>query len=228
MQFTYYGHSTFAISIGGMNILFDPFVTYNELAKNIVDINTIKADIIFVSHGHEDHVADLVPIAKRTGALVVSNWEICGWLNTKGIPNTHPMNIGGSWKFDFGTVKCVSAVHSSGLPDASYGGTAMGFIVKTAEGDVYYSGDTALTLDMQLIPTWSKLKYAILPIGDNFTMDINDAVAAAKMVQCSKIIGVHYDTFGYIKIDKEAAVQSFKESDITLLLPAINETIELS
>lgn len=217
MQFTYYGHSCFAVEIKGRKILFDPFITPNELAKK-VDVNAIQADYIFLSHGHEDHVADCVSIAKRTGAKVVCAFEIHVWLNKQGITNTHPMNTGGKWSFDFGTVKCVVAQHSSGLPDDSYGGNPMGFVFTSEQGNFYYAGDTALTLDMQLIPQYAALNFAILPIGDNFTMDVKDAVQAARFVQCHKIIGVHYDTFGYIKIDHEKAVQLFAEQGMKLFL----------
>jgi len=137
------------------------------------------------------------------------------------------MNIGGKWVFDFGTVKCVVAQHSSGLPDGSYGGNPMGFIFTTEEGNFYYSGDTALTVDMQLIPTWAKLDFSILPIGDNFTMDVADAVRAADFIQCKKIVGMHYNTFGFIKIDTAKATAAFATAGKTLFLPAIGETIEI-
>ncbi|MES2006260.1 MAG: metal-dependent hydrolase [Bacteroidota bacterium] len=226
MKLTYYGHSCFGVEIKGKKILFDPFITYNELAKEI-DVNSIAADYIFLSHGHVDHTADCVAIAKRTGCQVVANWEIHEWLNKQGVSNTHPMNTGGKWKFDFGTVKCTAAQHSSGLPDGSYGGSPMGFLFTTEEGNFYYSGDTALTLDMQLIPTWAKLNFAILPIGDNFTMDVEDASRAADFIQCNTIVGVHYNTFGFIKINTEDAKAVFGKTGKQLLLPAINETIAI-
>ena len=224
MKLTYYGHSCFQVEIKGKKILFDPFITYNELAKD-VDVNSIETDYIFLSHGHADHIADCVSIAKRTGCKVVANWEIHEWLNKQGITNTHPMNTGGKWNFEFGTVKCVVAQHSSGLPDGSYGGNPMGFIFMSEEGNFYYSGDTALTLDMQLIPTWGKLNFAVLPIGDNFTMDVADAVRCADFIQCKNIVGVHYNTFGFIKINEAEARGTFAVSGNTLLLPAIKETI---
>jgi L-ascorbate metabolism protein UlaG (beta-lactamase superfamily) len=226
MQFTYLGHACFQVTVGGKTLLFDPFISPNELAKHI-DVATIAADYILVSHGHADHVADLVAIAQRTKAKVIASWEVAEWAQKQGIADVHPMNVGGKWQFSFGEVKCVVAQHSSGLPDGSYGGNPMGFIVSTSEGNFYYSGDTALTLDMQLIPSWAKLSFAVLPIGDNFTMDVNDAVRAAEFVDCTKVIGVHYDTFGYIKIDHEAAKQRFKSKNIDLLLPTIGTTISI-
>lgn len=227
MKFTYYGHSCFSVRIKGKNIVFDPLILHNELAKDIQP-DSIEADYIFLSHGHADHIADCISIAKRTGCKVVANWEIHEWLNKQGISNTHPMNTGGKWNFEFGTVKCVVAQHSSGLPDGSYGGNPLGFVFTSEEGNFYYSGDTALTLDMQLIPGWAKLNFAVLPIGDNFTMDIADAVKSADFIQCNTIVGVHYDTFGFIKIDRKEAVTSFQASQKTLLLPAIGETIDIS
>lgn len=226
MQLTYYGHSCFSVTIKGKKILFDPFITYNELAKNI-DVNSIEADYIFISHGHADHIADALPIARRTNATIIASYEVHEWVNKQGYTQTHPMNTGGKWQFDFGTVKCVVAQHSSGLPDGSYGGNPMGFVFTTEEGNFYYSGDTALTMDMQLIPLWGKLDFSVLPIGDNFTMDITDAVKAAEFVQCNKIIGVHYNTFGFIKINTAAAQKTFERAAKTLLLPAIGETINI-
>ena len=226
MKLTYYGHSCFQVEIKGKKILFDPFITYNELAKDI-DVNSIQADYIFLSHGHVDHIADCINIAQRTGCTVVANWEIHEWLNKQGVSNTHPMNTGGKWNFDFGTVKCVVAQHSSGLPDGSYGGNPLGFLFTSAEGSFYYSGDTALTLDMQLVPIWAKLDFAVLPIGDNFTMDIADAIRCADFIRCQTIVGVHYNTFGFIKIDESEAKTNFATSGKTLLLPAIGETIEV-
>jgi len=204
--------------------LFDPFITQNDLANKIVEIDKLEADYILVSHGHQDHIADCVRIADRTGARVISNFEIHQWLNKQGIENTHPMNTGGKWDFGAFQVKCVTAHHSSALPDGSNGGNPMGFIVFSPEGNFYYAGDTALTMDMQLIPRWAKLNFAVLPIGDNFTMDVEDAIACAEMIGCSNIIGVHYDTFGYIRIDHQKAIKAFADAGATLRLMAIGET----
>jgi L-ascorbate metabolism protein UlaG (beta-lactamase superfamily) len=226
MLLTYYGQSCFSVEIKGKNILFDPFITPNDLAKEI-DVNSIEADFIFLSHGHSDHIADCVSIATRTGAKVVASFEVVEWLTKQGVENIHPMNTGGKWKFDFGTVKCVVAHHSSGLPDGSYGGNPMGFLFTTDEENFYFAGDTSLTLDMQLIPRWADLNFCILPIGDNFTMDIHDAIMAADFVKCPVVVGVHYNTFELIKIDTENAIAEFKAAGKTLLLPDIGKTIEL-
>ncbi len=226
MKFTYYGHACFGVEVQGKHLLFDPFITPNPLAKHI-DINTIPADYILVSHGHQDHIEDVVAIARRTGALVISNFEITVWLGKKGITKTHPMNHGGKWQFDFGTVKMVNAVHSSMLPDGANGGNPAGFLVMTPEGNFYYAGDTALTLDMQLIPRWAKLDFAVLPIGDDFTMGVEDAIIASEFLQCDRIVGVHYNTFDLIRIDTEEAKRRFREAGKELILLEIGETRDL-
>lgn len=226
MKFTYFGHSCFLVEIKNKKILFDPFITGNPLAKNI-KIEEIEADYILVSHGHFDHIADLVVIANKTNAMVICNWEIYEWASRQGIINIHPMNTGGSRTFDFGIVKCVTAQHSSSLPDGTYGGNPMGFVIMSEEENFYYSGDTALSLEMQLIPLWTKLKFAVLPIGSNFTMDVADAIHAADFVQCDKIIGIHYNTFGFIVIDTEKAKKDFEQANKNLLLPEIGEAIEI-
>jgi len=225
MKFTYYGHGCFLMETMGKKLLFDPFITPNELAKDI-DIETIEADYILISHGHQDHMADAEPIAKRTGAMIISNFEVAQWFGGKDF-KSYPMNHGGKKTFDFGTLKLVNAVHSSVLPDGTYGGNPVGFVLWNEEGCFYYAADTALTWDMKLIPmTCPQLDFSIMPIGDNFTMGYEDAVIAAEFVDCKTVIGCHYDTFGYIEIDKEKAKEAFETKKIDLKLPAIGESIE--
>ena len=226
MRITYYGHSCFMAEIKGKKLLFDPFITPNELAKDI-NIADIEPDYILLSHGHNDHVADAEAIAKSTGATIIANYEVAMWFAGKGITKYHPMNHGGKWDFDFGTVKAVNAVHSSSMPDGSYGGNPIGFVIISEEKNFYYSGDTALTLDMQLIPMFAEIDFSVLPVGDNFTMGLEDAASAAKMVQSDTVIGVHYDTFGFIRIDHEKATAIFKSKGLNLLLPKIGETIDV-
>jgi L-ascorbate metabolism protein UlaG (beta-lactamase superfamily) len=226
MKFTFYGHACFSVELEGKIILFDPFISPNEKAQSI-DVDAIEADYILISHGHEDHIADVESIAKRTGAKLVSNFEIINWFGQKGIENGHPMNHGGKWEFDFGTVKFVSAIHSSSFPDGSFAGNPGGFIVSSNGKSFYYPGDTALTMDMKLIGEYENLDFSVLPIGDNFTMGVKDAIIASDFIQCNKIIGIHYDTFGYIEIDHSAAVNDFKAKGKELTLLEIGETIDL-
>jgi len=211
MKVHYYGHSCFAVEAGGRTLLVDPFITPNALARQ-VDSTKVRADYILISHGHEDHLADAVDIARRTGAMVIANFEVICWLEKQGLQKLHAMNHGGAARFDFGRVKLVNAVHSSSFPDGSYAGHPCGFVVETAEGNFYYSGDTALTLDMQLIGQTTPLRFAALCIGDNFTMGAEEAVKAAEFIRCDEILGVHYDTFPPIKIDHAAAVEAFRRA----------------
>ena len=206
--------------------MFDPFISPNELASQI-DVDAIKADYILLSHGHQDHVHDAEQIARNNKATIVAIHEIATWYGKKGMENTHPMNIGGKVTLPFGTVKMVSAVHSSSLPDGSNGGVAAGFVVETEDTTFYFAGDTALTYDMKLIPEQYDLDFALLPIGDNFTMDIHDAVLAADFVQVDKFIGMHYDTFPYIKVDKDEVKEVAQLADKELILMEIGQTINL-
>lgn len=220
---TYYGHSCFEVVVNGKKILFDPFISHNPLAQGI-DVSAIMPDYILVSHGHEDHIADCEQIAKQSGAKVVACYEITSWLAKKGVENVHGMNVGGKWTFDFGSVKCVHAAHSSSLPDGSYGGVALGFVIESNQGNFYYAGDTALTYDMKLIGDYREIDFAFLPIGDNFTMSVDNALIATDFIKCKNIIGMHYDTFGFIKIDKDAAMHKFSHAGKQLTLFTIGET----
>lgn len=227
MELTYYGHSCFSVRIGNQQLLFDPFITPNDLANSIVEADKIEANYILVSHAHSDHIADCTRIAKRTDAKVIAKWEIAEWLSKQGITNTHALNTGGKWNFDEFTVKCVVAHHSSSFADGFYGGNPLGFLITSKEGNFYFSGDTSLTLDMQLIPQWAKLNFAVLCIGDNFTMDADDAAECSKLIDCKTIIGAHYDTFGIIKIDHAKAKKAFEAVEAELHLMKIGETLRI-
>ncbi len=211
MKVTYYGHSCFAVEVLDRTLLFDPFISGNELARGI-DLKAVAADYILISHGHADHMSDAAAIAQRTGATIVSNFEVTVWFGKQGLQKSHPLNHGGAHRFDFGRVKFVNAIHSSSLPDGTYAGNPGGFVVETAEGDFYYSGDTALTLDMKLIGDSNRLKFAALCIGDNFTMGVEDAIKAAVFVGCDEILGLHYNTFPPIQIDTAAAINKFQQA----------------
>lgn len=225
MKYTYFGQSSFLLETDTHKFLFDPFISPNPLAKTI-DITKLEADYILVSHGHEDHVADLIVLAKQTKAKVIAMPEIINWVNKQGVDNVHSMNYG-KYTFDFGTVRMVWATHSSSLPDGSYGGNPAGFVLELDGKQIYFAGDTGLTIEMKLLAELYKLNYAILPIGGNYTMNVDDAAIAANYINCDKIIGIHYDTFPVIEIDSANAIENFKRAQKTLLLPAIGETIVL-
>ncbi len=225
MKTTYYGQSCLEIEADGKKLLFDPFISPNPLAKDI-DVNSLKPDFILVSHGHGDHITDLLTIQKNTGAKVICIHEIAGWLGKQGVDNVHGMNIGGGFNFDFGRVKMVNAIHSSSMPDGSNAGCAAGFVIYTEGKKIYFAGDTALTYDMKLLAD-ENLDWAFLPIGDNYTMGADDAIKACDFINCKNIIGVHYDSFPVIKINKEEVMEKFIKAGLNLRLPGIGEQIEL-
>jgi L-ascorbate metabolism protein UlaG (beta-lactamase superfamily) len=226
MKYTYLGHSCFLVETGGTRLLFDPFITPNPLAASI-DFASIQADVILISHAHMDHIADAVALAKQTGAQVLANWEIADWLGKQGVEKNLAMNHGGSTAIPCGRAKMVNAIHSSSLPDGTYGGNPAGFVVESAEGAFYYAGDTALTQDMKQIGEEFTLRFAVLPIGDTFTMGAADAAKASKLCGAPLTIGVHYNTFPQIEINREAALETFQKSHQRLLLPQIGETLTL-
>lgn len=226
MQATYYGQSCFMVDIDGTRVLFDPFITGNPKASHI-DISTLKPDFILVSHGHGDHVGDTVDIAQNSGATVISNYEVTSWLEQKGVTKTVGMNLGGHYEMPFGKIQLVPAWHSSTMPDGAPGGTAGGFIVTHKNGTFYFSGDTALFQEMKLFGRRNKIDFAFLCIGDHFTMDMVDAVAAAEFVGTDRVIAMHFDTFPPIEIDHEKAMDLFAKANVKLTLPTIGETIDL-
>lgn len=225
MQITFYGHACLGIETGGKHIIVDPFITGNEKASHI-NIDELKADYILITHAHQDHILDVEAIAKRTGAKIISNYEIVVHYQKLGVKG-HPLNHGGSWQFSFGKVKYVNAIHTSSFPDGSYGGNPGGFVIETSEKNIYIAGDTALTLDMKLIPMCTKLDLAILPIGDNFTMGVEDAIIASDFIECNTVLGYHYDTFGFIEIDHDNAKKQFADKGKKLRLLEIGESLSL-
>lgn len=211
--------------LNGKSVIVDPYISPNPLASGI-DLSLIKVDYILLTHGHGDHVADAGYLAKINNATIVASYEVAEWYNKKDV-TTYSMNIGGTKSFDFGTLKYVHAIHSSMLPDGSYGGPAGGFVIWNEEICFYISGDTALHMDMTLLPRIvPKLDFAILSIGDNFTMGVNDALIASDFISCDEIVGCHFDTFPAIQIDHAKAVATFKESNKNLTIPNIGQTLK--
>lgn len=215
MKATYYGHGCFGLDIGQKKFLIDPFITPNELAKNI-DVSSIEADYILLTHGHEDHLADTEFIYKNTEATLISNFEVTNWFEKKGVKEGIGMNIGGALQLEGCAIKMVSALHSSSMPDGSYGGLAAGFVFVFEEDEVekvvYFAGDTSLHKEMELIQEeFGFVDFAFLPIGDVFTMGVNDAIEAAYLVNADTVVPMHYNTFEPIEVDLEEAKIGFEE-----------------
>ena len=201
VEITYHSHACFGVSVGDTQLLIDPFLSGNPLAD--VTAEQVNADYVLVSHGHADHVGDTVEIAKRTGAMTISNFEIASWLQEQGVENAHPLHIGGGYDFAFGRVKLTIAHHGSVLPDGTYGGNPAGFLLTLEGKNIYHACDTGLFYDMKLIGE-EGIDVAILPIGDNFTMGPDDALRAVKLLEPRVVIPVHYDTFDVIGQDPDA------------------------
>jgi L-ascorbate metabolism protein UlaG (beta-lactamase superfamily) len=206
VNITYHGHDCFTIQTDTANLLIDPFLTGNELAD--VSADQVGADYILVSHAHGDHLGDAVPIARRTGATVISNFEIANYMTSQGV-NAHPMHIGGARQFPFGKVKLTIAHHGSSFPDGAYGGNPCGFLLWLEGKVIYFAGDTALTCDMTLYGA-EGIDVAMVPIGDNFTMGPEDAVKAVGFLQPKTVVLMHYNTFGAITQDEQAAAAAIR------------------
>lgn len=201
IKLTWYGHATMGLEVNAHRLLIDPFFSGNPAASTTAD--NVQADFILISHGHGDHVGDAVAIAKRTGAQVISNFEIINWFGAQGVENAHPQHIGGGFTYPFGYLKLTQAMHGSALPDGTYGGNPAGFLL-TADGKkVYLACDTGLFGDMKLIGE-EGIDLAVLPIGDNYTMGPDDALRAVKLLQPKNVVPVHYDTWGWIAQDVNA------------------------
>lgn len=216
---TWLGHASMAIETNNYHILVDPFINGNPAAA--VKEEELKADFILVSHGHGDHVGDTVSIAKRTNALVISNFEIATWLGNQGV-RTHPQHIGGGYQHPFGYLKLTQALHGSALPDGSYGGNPAGFLLTTLDGKkLYFACDTGLFGDMRLIGE-EGIDLAVLPIGDNFTMGPADALRAVKLIQPKHVIPIHYNTWDLIAQnvnDWKATVEAETAAKVHVLAP---------
>jgi L-ascorbate metabolism protein UlaG (beta-lactamase superfamily) len=214
------GHAALLVDSDGRKILIDPFLTDNPAAAMTAD--QAEADFILISHGHGDHVGDAIAIARRTGATVVANYEIAGWLEKQGLNKVHGMQHGGGFGFPFGRVKMTFAFHGSMLPDGSYGGNPAGFLLRLNDGKVVYdAADTGLFGDMRLIGE-EQLDLAILPIGDNYTMGPDDALRAVKLLQPKKVLPIHYNTWPVIAQDADAwarRVQTETGTPVKVLKP---------
>jgi L-ascorbate metabolism protein UlaG (beta-lactamase superfamily) len=224
-QLTWLGHGTWSIEVAGTTVLLDPYL--DDCPTATVKSDEVDADFILVSHGHFDHVADVAPIAHRTGATVIANLEICDWLGKQQVEKTEPMNIGGTMNLPFGRVTMTMAQHSSGLPDGNYGGEAGGFLLRLDDGNVYFACDTALFLDMRLIGS-AGLDLAVLPIGDRFTMGPDDSLEAIKLLSPRRVVPCHYDTWPPIRQDPQAwaeRVRVHTQADPIVVRPG--ETISL-
>lgn len=226
MNITYLGHASLLIETHGKRIIVDPFISGNELAR-LIPWESLEVDYIFITHAHGDHILDVEAISKRTGAKLISNYEIVNYFEEKGLAG-HAMNIGGSQTFDFGIVHAVKAEHSSSFPDGTYGGNPMGFVLETEKHTIYIAGDTALTYDMKLIPkVIGKLDLVVLPIGDVFTMGIKSALKASDFLKCNNVLGYHYDTFKPIQLNHEKAIKMFKKAHKKLFLLPIGGKLKL-
>ena len=228
MKIKYLGHSGFQFSLGKFQIVVDPFITHNPLCANKVDLNEVAADFILLTHAHEDHIADAESLAQRTGAVIISVYEVATHFQKLGL-EAIPMNIGGTIDLAFGNIRLVNAVHSSSFPNGKNGGgICCGFVISSENQNFYISGDTALTLDMKLIPMlYQKLDFAILCIGNHFTMGVDDAIVASNFIKCDQIIGCHYNTFPPIEIDKTKSIEKFKSRNKELILMDVGSVKEI-
>jgi L-ascorbate metabolism protein UlaG (beta-lactamase superfamily) len=225
-KLTWYGHSALGLETGGYHLLVDPFLSQNPAAS--ISPDRVPADYILISHGHGDHMGDTIAIAKRTGAQVVSNFEIAGWLSEKGL-KTHGQHLGGGFNHPFGYLKLTLALHGSALPDGSYGGNPAGFLLTALDGKkIYLAQDTGLFGDMRLIGE-EGIDLAVLPIGDNYTMGPVDALRAVKLIQPKHVIPIHYNTFDLIRQDEHAwakQVEAETSTQAHILMPGETFTLD--
>lgn len=222
---TWIGHASLALETGGFSLLVDPFLSDNPTCN--ITPEEVNPDFILLSHGHGDHLGDTVPIARRTGATVITNDELSRWLEKQDL-KTHGQHLGGGYHHPFGYLKLTTAIHGSGLPDGSYGGNPAGFLLTTKDDQrIYLACDTGLFGDMRLIGE-EGIDLAVLPIGDNYTMGPDDALRAVKFIQPAHVIPIHYNTFDVIAQDPHAwaaRVEKETPSKVHVLNPGESFTL---
>ncbi len=220
---TYLGHSGWMIKCDSLIIVIDPFLEGNPTAR--IEPSEIKADYLIVTHAHSDHLGDAIAMARSSGGTIISNFEIAKYCENQGA-KTHAMHIGGAHHFSFGRVKLTPAWHGSSFPDRTYGGTPAGCLITLGKKTIYHAGDTGLFLDMKLIGEMNRIDIALLPIGDNFTMGIDDAVKAVQFLKPRLVIPMHYNTFDVIKASPEEFVSKVKKLKMKAQVIEIGGSIE--
>jgi L-ascorbate metabolism protein UlaG (beta-lactamase superfamily) len=230
MNITYYGHDAFVVESGGTRIIIDPFLSGQEdTSGKIPDPGDIEVSYILLTHAHQDHFGDTLAIAKKNNATVIAPFEVAMICQTEGC-KVHAMHIGGGFNFDFGRVKLTIAHHGSGYQTASgivYGGNPCGILLTMGGKTLYHAGDTGLFLDMKLIGEMNSIDAALLPIGDNFTMGIDDAVKAVTLLSPALAVPMHFNTFPVIEADPNEFVQKVESLGKKGLVMELGETIEV-
>ena len=219
MTITYYGHSVLQIETNGTTLLFDPFIDGNKHTEGVVEIGDLTPDVIVLTHAHFDHWGDTPAIVEACAPLVVGQLEVVNYVKEHlGHEDVHPMNTGGAWDFDWGRLTQTYARHSSSFPDGTYGGLASGYLLQAENTCIYNAGDTCLFDEMARIGQQHAIDLAFLPIGDDFTMGIDEAVEAAKLLRPGRVVPVHYDTFPLIEADVDAWASKMKDAGLDTLV----------